>query len=115
MKNNPNLNELKSSFACILCGIIKSDGKISSKEREKFDEFFVKEFSLESSNIDALFHDNIEDASYDEHVDLLKIGFEGSPMLMARFMKYLKALILSDGVSDGEYAVFERVRVGVFV
>jgi hypothetical protein len=34
-------------------------------------------------------------------------------MQLMRFVQYLNETILSDGISDGEYALFEKVRVGL--
>ncbi len=115
MKDNPKLNKLHSSFACILCGIIKSDGEISSKEREKFDDFFVKEFELDKETIDTLYVASMqEDNAIEDHIELLKKGFEGQMMPKARFMQYLNDCVINDGVDDKEYEVFEMVRGRLF-
>jgi hypothetical protein len=68
---------------------------------------------LESEAIDVLFKDCLSQTNYDEHILLLKEGFTGSPMQLMRFVQYLNETILSDGISDGEYALFEKVRVGL--
>jgi len=113
MKDIAKLNALQDSFAVVICGIIKSDGIISDNEREKFDGFFIKEFGLSQDELDTLFENAIKSNNYDEHITLLKEGFSGQPMQTMHFMKFLNETILSDGIGENEYALFERVRDGL--
>jgi len=115
MKDIEKLNALQDSFAVVICGIIKSDGIISDSERKKFDDFFAKEFELSVEEIDTLFESAVQSDNYDEHISLLKEGFLGHPMQMMQFMKFLNETILSDGIGENEYALFERVKDGLLV
>jgi len=115
MKNNPKLNALHDSFACVLCSIIKNDGQISKEERSKFDDFFKKEFDLAQDTIDQLFETTVQnELDSEKHIELLKEGFSGEMMVKARFMQYLNECVLCDGIGDEEYAVFEMVRGRLF-
>ena len=110
MKDIEKLNALQDSFAVVICGIIKSDGVISDSERKKFDDFFTKEFGLSQEEINTLFASAMQSDNYDEHISLLKEGFLGHPMQMMKFMKFLNETILSDGIGENEYILFERIR-----
>ena len=110
MKNNAKLNALQGSFAVLLCGIIQSDGVVSEKERGKFDDFFAKEFGLSQDKVALLFEQGLNENHYDEHIALLKEGFSSNPVQMMKFMQYLNETIFLDGIGDGEYALFEKIR-----
>jgi len=115
MKNSAKLNELQNSFAIILATLIKTDGKISEQERKKFNDFFKKEFELDNNSIDKLFKEAIESQeNIEQHIELLKDGFKDDIMAKARFMQYLNETIISDGIEDKEYAVFEMIREKLF-
>ncbi len=114
MKKNFDLNKLCDSLAYLICNIIKTDGSISEKERKKFDDFFIKEFGLDKEDVEVLFKKAINDTNYDEHISFLKEAFIDNPIQKAKFMKYLNEIIYSDGIKDGEYELFEKIRAELF-
>ena len=70
---------------------------------------------LAQDSIDQLFEATIQnDQNSEEHIELLKEGFEGEMMAKARFMQYLNECVLCDGIGGEEYAVFDRVRGRLF-
>jgi hypothetical protein len=113
MKNIPALLDCIEDFAAILYALIQSDGTVSEIERRKFDTFFAEEFALDSSRIDLLFEAAASVTDIDDHLARLREGFGGHAAYLLRFMEYLNETILSDGIGDGEYALFEKVRAGL--
>ncbi len=114
MKDHQKLNKLQSSFACVLFYSMKSDGKISGQEREKFNEFFIHEFSQDAEAVEALFHNASFECDLDEHIDKLKAGFADEVRLKAKFMGFLNSCICSDGIDEGEYPFFAEVTKKLF-
>ena len=116
MHRIPELSQLQDDFAVVLYAIIRSDGTISGEEREKYHTFFAREFGLSEAETTVLLEEaGAMDASIDldAHIARLKKGFVNHPMKRMHFMQYLNETILSDGIGDNEYAVFERVRDGL--
>lgn len=99
-------------FANIICTIIYRDSKVSSKEKEKFFNFFKEEFGLNEAEIELLLKENTTDI--EEDLKLLKEAFANDISQKAKFMQYLNELIYSDGIEDGEYEVFEMIRRELF-
>lgn len=114
MKNNQKLNHLQSSFACILLHSMKSDGKISNIEREKFNKFFINEFAQDLETVEILFQNANLECDIDGHIEKVKAGFADELGLKAKFMEFLNSCIGSDGIEKGEYPVFSEITKKLF-
>ena len=99
-------------FANIICAIIYKDAKVSSKEKEKFFNFFKEEFGLNETEIEPLLKE--QTPNIQEDLKLIKEAFANNISQKAKFMQYLNELIYSDGVEDEEYEVFEMIRRELF-
>jgi len=113
MNDHPKSKELAEHFAVLMCGIIQSDSTITEQEKKKFDDFFSQEFAMDPQQIEELYTMAIEERNYDERIARLREILTDIPMIKLRFVDYLNKTILSDGIGDGEYALFEKVRDGL--
>jgi len=114
MRNIVESNQLMESYAVVMCAVIKKDGKITEKEREKFFNFYRQEFKLEDLDIEPLFKKGIKEKDIDKHIKKLKEISNSDSFVMMRFMQYLNDIIVSDGIEDEEYKVFERISKILF-
>ncbi len=116
MKNIGLLNNLQYSFATVLWSIMISDKRVTIKEQKKFNTFLKNEFSLNPSEIEAMFEKVQENTqeSINENLELLKDALNDHPIQKTRFMKYLNECIICDGVDEREYHTFEEIRAKLF-
>ena len=115
MKNDRNLENLYDSLAYVMWQVIKTDGEVSEKEREKFFDYFRNEFSLSDRKIDRLLASAAADGKdLQTHLENLKEALADKLSAKARFMQYLNECVYGDGIADGEYEVFEVIRRELF-
>jgi len=105
---------LYASFAVVFYHVIDADGVKSLQEKEKFFNFFKNYFELEQDLVLELYNDVVElEGDLDKHLEILKEELQNFPSLKIKLMNELNSIILSDGIDDREYVVFEKVRVGI--
>ena len=100
----------KEAYAVLLYAIIAKDGSVSIKEREKFDNFFQNEFSLNDNEVADLFDFATKEIDYKKYIDILKASLQDNPMQKLNFLQYLNQTVISDGIEDIEYEIFEEIR-----
>lgn len=115
MQHNPMLAPLRDSFACVAAAVIGVDGKTTKAELDRFHEFFSTEFGVTDEEADAFLalamreRDNL-----DYHIDVLSNVLPENLVERARFMRYFNDCIITDGVEEGEYPVFDKIRNALF-
>jgi len=114
MRNIVESNQLMESYAAVMCAVMKKDGKITEKEKEKFFNFYKQEFMLDELEIEPLFKMGMKEEDIDKHLKRIKELSGSDPYGMMRFMQYLNETIISDGIDEGEYAIFESIRKILF-
>ncbi len=115
MQNNPQLRPLRDSFACVAAALICVDGKISKAEMSRFHDFFAREFGVEEHEADAFLEVAKGDlGSLDQHIEELSAVLPENLVERGRFMRYFNDCIISDGIDQGEYPIFDKIRDALF-
>ena len=114
MRNIVESNQLMESYAAVMCAVMKKDGKITEKEKEKFFNFYKQEFMLDELGIEPLFKMGMKEEDINKHIKRIKEIAGSDSNNMMRFMQYLNETIISDGIEDEEYEIFEGIRKILF-
>lgn len=113
-QNDTDNEMLKSALAILMTNIIVADGKISQQERSRIINFFANEFSMSEEETYALFDNILEDFDkFDIYIETLQLIIQDNIHTKAELLKHLNNLIICDGCTDSEYAVFENIK-GLF-
>ncbi len=115
MQNNPQLEPLRDSFACIAAAVIGVDGQTTNAERSRFREFFAQEFGVSKEEADELLaKSKKESANLDHHLEVLAAVLPEALVERARFMRYFNDSIIVDGIDRDEYPLFDKIRDVLF-
>ncbi|MCP4447849.1 MAG: hypothetical protein GY811_21305 [Myxococcales bacterium] len=115
MQNNPQLEPLRDSFACVAAAVIGVDGKTTKAEMARFHDFFSREFSVSAGEADALLEaGKLELARLDAHIEMLAKVLPENLVERGRFMRYFNDCVITDGVDSSEYPLFDKIRDALF-
>ena len=106
---------LQRAFAVVIYHTINANGVETEKEKQHFSSFFKYDFGLSREQIDNL-HDEASrfDAEFDVYLDVLKEKISEFPEIELKLMKTLNQVVNSDGFSEREYEIFERIKQALF-
>ena len=115
MHTNAQLKPLRDSFACVAAALIAVDGKTTSREVERFHEFFTREFGVDQEQADALLEQGMQQRErVDEHIAVLSAVLPHNLLERGRFMRFFNDCIITDGIDDREYPLFDKIRDQLF-
>ena len=115
MQKNPQLRHLRESFACVAAAVIGVDGKTSGGELSRFHDFFSREFGVDEAESDALLEaGKAELERLDHHLQVLADVLPANLLERLRFMRYFNESIMKDGIDEGEYPLFDKIRDALF-
>lgn len=108
-------DKLKISVAVLLGHIINADNIQSEKEIIKFHEIFEKQFQS-SKDESIVIYRKVQELSgeLDNHIEQIKTELIDDAISKAKIMQILNEMILSDGIDDDEYRVFNEIREKLF-
>jgi uncharacterized tellurite resistance protein B-like protein len=106
-----NNYDIRVAIASLLYKIIIADGQESQLEINKFHQIFKNNFGISYEDSLQLFEKvSSETTTLDEVITKIKDDLINSPIIKIDIMKYLNEMILSDGISEEEYKVFEEIQ-----
>ena len=115
MQNNPQLEPLRESFACVAAAVILVDGNVSRGEMSRFHDFFSREFGVDAERADALLEAGKQEIPrLDHHIEVLANVLPHNLMERGRFMRYFNDCIIKDGIDDREYPLFDKIKAKLF-
>lgn len=108
-------DKLKMLVSILLCHIIDADDVKSEKEMNKFHEIFESQFQISKDESMVIYQETVK-LNFDLISDIEKIEKElaSDTIRKAKVMKILNEMILSDGIDNREYEVFEIIRNKLF-
>lgn len=115
MQDNPQLEPLRESFACVAAAVILVDGKVSRGEMSRFHDFFAREFGVDAAQADALLETGKREIDrLDHHLDVLSEVLPHNLKERGRFLRYFNECIIKDGIDDREYPLFDKIKAKIF-
>ncbi|BCD67494.1 TerB family tellurite resistance protein [Nitratiruptor sp. YY09-18] len=114
MENMIDTTRLSKAYANILGKMINMDGTVSEREKKKFFNFFEREFQLNQSRINDLFEQALRQDDISDDILIIKEFLAKLPMQKTRLMMYINEIIISDGIQNKEYELFDKIRRDLF-
>ncbi len=108
-------DKLKISVAVLLCHIINADDIKSDKEINKFHKIFEKEFNTSKDESIAIYQKIKElNGELNNNIEQIHNELGDDAIVKGKIMQILNEMILSDGIEDNEYKIFEEIREKLF-
>lgn len=106
---------LQRAFAVVIFHVIKSDDVETSKEKQKFSNFFKNDFDLDDKQIDQLHEDASKfDSEFETYLAVLKEKISAYPDVELKLMQTLNTILTSQKFNVDEYGAFEDIKKALF-
>lgn len=106
-----NKDAIKNILAILMINVVNADGESTLQEQKIILKFYKQEFGMDEDATINLF-DSVEHEDPQLLASLAELEqiFNNDITAKAKVMQHLNSVILSDGCTDSEYKVFERIK-----
>ncbi|PID46734.1 MAG: hypothetical protein CSB47_02465 [Proteobacteria bacterium] len=106
---------LQRAFAVVIYHTITADEIETSKEKQRFADFFRQDFGLSDEQVSKLHEEASRfDSDFEVYLDVLKEKISEYPEIELKLMQVLNRMLASHSFSRREFAVFERIQQALF-